>query len=132
MAEKCPINANAGVSVDEAGTSTSDESTGKEVAKLRDSPLRFFGYIDEVGEAFRPLVHVNLVRLSVSTRSKLLMAAADTIIWQALASIIIPGVTVNRVCTLSLFLFKRVHQPAAEDQPAHHTASAASLSSSRP
>ncbi|KAH9365611.1 hypothetical protein HPB48_005791 [Haemaphysalis longicornis] len=48
------------------------------------------------------------------------MAAADTLIWQALASIIIPGVTVNQVCTLSLFLFKRIHQPAAEDQPAHH------------
>lgn len=38
---------------------------------------------------------------------KLLTTAVDTLVWQALASIIVPGVTINRVCALSLFLLKR-------------------------
>ena len=34
----------------------------------RDSPLRFLGYANEVGEAFRPLVPVEAVYLSASLR----------------------------------------------------------------
>uniref|UniRef100_A0A224YTM2 Mitochondrial fission process protein 1 n=1 Tax=Rhipicephalus zambeziensis TaxID=60191 RepID=A0A224YTM2_9ACAR len=101
---------------------------------FRDTPVRLLGYANEVGEAFRSLVHVNVVRLSYAVacayvvadttdkvlkadkvkcpdakahRSKLLNTAVDTLVWQALASVIIPGFTINRVCALSLFLLKR-------------------------
>ncbi|KAH7985649.1 hypothetical protein HPB51_026783 [Rhipicephalus microplus] len=96
--------------------------------------LLFSGYANEVGEAFRSLVHVNVVRLSYAVasayvvvdtadkvlkadkvkcpdakahRNKLFNTAVDTLVWQALASVIIPGFTINRVCALSLFLLKR-------------------------
>ncbi|XP_064489222.1 mitochondrial fission process protein 1-like isoform X2 [Ornithodoros turicata] len=89
----------------------------------RDTPIRLLGYTNEVGEAFRALIHVNLVRLSYGVasayvvadtvdkvrkadrvkcadpavhRHKLLATAVDTLLWQALASVIIPGFTINR------------------------------------
>ncbi|KAH8041005.1 hypothetical protein HPB51_013408 [Rhipicephalus microplus] len=101
---------------------------------FRDTPVRLLGYANEVGEAFRSLVHVNVVRLSYAVasayvvvdtadkvlkadkvkcpdakahRNKLFNTAVDTLVWQALASVIIPGFTINRVCALSLFLLKR-------------------------
>ena len=35
--------------------------------------------------------------------SKVGIAAFDTLVWQALASVIIPGFTINRICAASLF-----------------------------
>ena len=35
--------------------------------------------------------------------SKVGVAAFDTLVWQALASVIIPGFTINRICAASLF-----------------------------
>lgn len=35
------------------------------------------------------------------------VAVVDTFVWQALASVIIPGFTINRVCAASLFLMGR-------------------------
>lgn len=135
MAEKGPsdaTSAKASASVSQAGSSNG--SAAKEVDILRDTPVRLLGYANEVGEAFRSLIHVNLVRLSYAVAStyvlvdttdkvvkadklkcpgareqqrKLLTTAVDTLVWQALASIIVPGVTINRVCALSLFLLKR-------------------------
>ena len=88
------------------------------------------GYANEVGEAFRALVHVNWVRLSYGVASayvladtndksgktaatlpqdeegrtkKIAAAAFDTLLWQALASVIIPGFTINRICAGSLY-----------------------------
>ena len=88
------------------------------------------GYANEVGEAFRALVHVNWVRLSYGVASayvladtndksrktaatlptdepgrtsKIAVAAFDTLLWQALASVIIPGFTINRICAGSLY-----------------------------
>lgn len=101
----------------------------KEVDIYRDTPLRLLGYANEVGEAFRALVSVQLVRLSygvastyvladtydkakkmdrslpasdVSKTSKVAVAAIDTLLWQAFASVIIPGFTINRICAASL------------------------------
>jgi mitochondrial fission process protein 1 len=37
-----------------------------------------------------------------------LIAAGDTLVWQALASVIIPGFTINRVCAGSAYLLKRL------------------------
>lgn len=35
------------------------------------------------------------------------VAVVDTFVWQALASVIIPGFTINRVCAASLYLMGR-------------------------
>lgn len=79
----------------------------------------FSGYANEVGEAFRPLVHKYWVHSSYGIaslyvladtadktliadknekaaakdyqKSKVVKAAIDTLIWQALASVVIPG-----------------------------------------
>lgn len=40
-------------------------------------------------------------------RTKVFHAALDTLIWQALASVIIPGFTINRICALSAYLIRR-------------------------
>merc|ERR1712150_434334 len=92
-----------------------------EVDIYRDTPLRYMGYANEVGEAFRALVHVNWVRCSYglasayvladtydkgvkqskepgADTSKVAIAAMDTLLWQALASVIVPGFTINRIC----------------------------------
>lgn len=109
----------------------------KEIDIYRDTPVRLLGYANEVGEAFRALVHVNWVRASygvasiyvlADTRDKAVKmwkkpadqldpdlkkkevaaAAFDTLLWQALASVIIPGFTINRVCAASLIGLARV------------------------
>lgn len=91
-------------------------------------------YANEVGEAFRAQVHVNIVRLSYGVASGYVIADAlhkgyktsevpweteekrttkvkwaiiDTLIWQGLASVIIPGFTINRTCALCSFLLKK-------------------------
>ena len=96
---------------------------------------RLLGYANEVGEAFRALVHVNWVRLSYGVASayvladtndksrktanslpegeegrtfKIGAAAFDTLLWQALASVIIPGFTINRICAGSLLGMAKV------------------------
>ncbi|WAR03781.1 MTFP1-like protein, partial [Mya arenaria] len=91
-------------------------------------------YANEVGEAFRSQVHVNIVRSSYGVASvyvvadaihkgreagmktwpsedikriKVGWAVADTLLWQGLASVIIPGFTINRICALSTYLLGR-------------------------
>jgi fission process protein 1 len=110
-----------------------------EVDIYRDTPVRLLGYANEVGEAFRALVSVNTVRLSYGVaavycvadtidktkkaaveldktpsqdngKNKLIITAADTLLWQALASVIIPGFLINRTCKLSLKLLQRFTQ----------------------
>jgi len=98
-----------------------------EVDVYRDTPVRLLGYANEVGEAFRALVHRNVVRLSYAiafgyvfadtndktkkvvpndTKTKML-TGADVLIWQTLASVAIPGFTINRICALSAILLRR-------------------------
>lgn len=112
-----------------------------EVDIYRDTPLRLMGYANEVGEAFRALVHVNWVRLSYGVASayvladtndksrkaaaslpenedgrtqKIATAAFDTLVWQALASVIIPGFTINRICAGSLYTMAKTIPQVAE------------------
>lgn len=112
-----------------------------EIDIYRDTPLRLLGYANEVGEAFRALVHVNWVRLSYGVASayvladtndksqktaaslpkdeegrtaKIGAAAFDTLLWQALASVIIPGFTINRICAGSLYTMARTIPQVAE------------------
>ncbi|XP_033113505.1 mitochondrial fission process protein 1-like isoform X4 [Anneissia japonica] len=91
-------------------------------------------YANEVGEAFRALVPVSVVRASYLVASgyvvadaahkgnqakemqwktesvrtkKILHAIGDTIIWQGLASVAIPGFTINRICAISQLLLRK-------------------------
>lgn len=113
----------------------------KEVDIYRDTPVRFLGYSNEVGEAFRALVHVNWVRASYGLASayvladtndkaskmgrslsdsdpsrtkKMAIAAFDTLVWQALASVMIPGFAINRLCAGSLYVMARMAPGVAE------------------
>jgi mitochondrial fission process protein 1 len=82
----------------------------------RDSPLRYSGYANEVGEAFRPL-YPKFVRPSYAVASlyvlgdtadkfyksqkngdnlnKSLVTAGDALLWQTMASVIIPGQAIH-------------------------------------
>ena len=105
----------------------------KEIDIYRDTPVRLLGYANEVGEAFRALVNVKFVYASYGVASayvladtydkaskakkqlgnadgamaKVGVAAFDTLLWQALASVIIPGFTINRICAASLYSLAR-------------------------
>ncbi|XP_077479812.1 mitochondrial fission process protein 1 [Stigmatopora argus] len=110
-----------------------EEKPSKAVDIYRDTWVRFLGYANEVGEAFRPLVPVSLVwgSYAIATayvtadavdkgkkaaavhgdepgqKTRVGVAVVDTFVWQALASIIIPGFTINRVCAATLHLLGR-------------------------
>ncbi|XP_013791081.1 mitochondrial fission process protein 1-like [Limulus polyphemus] len=109
--------------------------TEEETDIFRDTPIRLLGYANEVGESFRALVPVSVVHFSYVVAScyvladtadkvikekqvqstskemqhkKLFHVASDTLIWQSLASVIIPGFTINRVCATSLFFLRKM------------------------
>ncbi|XP_045454017.1 mitochondrial fission process protein 1 [Melitaea cinxia] len=87
---------------------------------FRDTWVRYLGYANEVGESFRALVPVKLVRASyglafayvlADTGDKslkmykkdnrarnILLETGDALIWQTLASVAIPGFVINRIC----------------------------------
>lgn len=76
------------------------------------------GYANEVGEAFRPLIHKQIVNLSYGVSisyvladaydkaskehkrsgdlKKVAIRASDVFLWQIVASVIVPGITINR------------------------------------
>ncbi|XP_062593057.1 mitochondrial fission process protein 1-like [Saccostrea cucullata] len=101
---------------------------------FRDTYVRYLGYSNEVGEAFRAQVHVRWVYLSYfvasgyvvadaihkgwetsqkswederKKRQRVGLAVVDTLIWQGLASVAIPGFTINRICTYTGVLLKK-------------------------
>lgn len=41
------------------------------------------------------------------TKTRVLITAADTLTWQLLASVLIPGFTINRICRLSQLMLRR-------------------------
>jgi len=113
-------------------------SEEKEVDIYRDTPVRLLGYANEVGEAFRALVHVRWVRASYGVASayvladtadkgqkmnkmpdsdsgKVALAAFDTLVWQAFASVIVPGFLINRICAGSLLGLARAMPSVAEN-----------------
>ncbi|XP_034481891.1 mitochondrial fission process protein 1 [Drosophila innubila] len=95
----------------------------------RDTFLRYMGYSNEVGEAFRPLVPKAIVaasygmaigyvctdtfdkslreQMSGASRRDVLIAAGDVFSWQMLASVIIPGLVINRITAGSKMLLRR-------------------------
>ncbi|XP_076044518.1 mitochondrial fission process protein 1 [Oratosquilla oratoria] len=103
----------------------------KEVDIYRDTPVRLLGYANEVGEAFRALTSKLFVYSTYgvssayvvadtydkakkmskqpgATKKAVTHAAVDTLVWQAFASVIVPGFTINRVCAASLFTMAKV------------------------
>jgi len=90
----------------------------------RDSPLRYMGYANECGEAFRPLIDVSIVYLtyvgaityiladtfdkgSKGSKEELLkgiLTATDCFMWQMLASVIFPSFIINRLVLLLVSL----------------------------
>ncbi|XP_035680662.1 mitochondrial fission process protein 1-like [Branchiostoma floridae] len=111
-----------------------DPGAKKEVDIYRDTLLRYLGYANEVGESFRALVPVSVVWGSYAVATayctadavdkgrkmaknpkvepaektkKVTQAVVDTFVWQGLASVAIPGFTINRICALSLYLLRK-------------------------
>lgn len=96
---------------------------------FRDTPLRYLGYANEVGEAFRALVPTRAVWFTyglacayvgcdtadksytefnkvspgdeAERRRRTLSTACDALVWQSLASVVVPGLTINRLCWLT-------------------------------
>lgn len=94
-----------------------------EVDFYRDTPVRYLGYANEVGEAFRAVIHKHVVTASYGIASLYVLAdvaaktiqawhstdrnvskvakiGTDALLWQSLASVIIPGLAINRICHL--------------------------------
>ncbi|XP_056384637.1 mitochondrial fission process protein 1 isoform X2 [Hyla sarda] len=112
----------------------SQHGVGAEPDLYRDTWVRYLGYANEVGESFRALVPKSLVwaTYGVATAyvtadaadkgrkaakantdgpgrtADITVAVVDTFVWQSLASVAIPGFTINRICAASLFLMGRV------------------------
>lgn len=62
---------------------------------LRTSVFYFCLFISQ-----RPFVN------SSTKYHQVFIAGVDTLIWQSFASVIIPGITINRICALSLYTMK--------------------------
>ncbi|EDO41135.1 predicted protein [Nematostella vectensis] len=103
---------------------------------FRDTPIRYLGYANEVGEAFKSHVPRTLyygsyllassycladsvskgkhiyeekTYLPVSLRRRYTVETiAEAAVWQGLASVIIPGFTINRICLASGYVLCRV------------------------
>jgi fission process protein 1 len=110
--------------VAEEGIAQPEKKEG-ETDIFRDSLLRYCGYANEVGEAFRPLVPVAVVYVSYVIAITYILAdtvdkgkkgadngglltgglgAIDTFCWQMLASVLFPSFIINRVVLLLVSL----------------------------
>ena len=97
-------------------TSDSDAAAAAASPDLRVGAVRYAGYANEVGESFRPLVARTLVHATYGVAGCYVLAdaafrsrdasrrgdsaaveAGDTIMWQGLASVAIPGFVINRI-----------------------------------
>lgn len=114
---------------------TSDTREEAEYDIFRDSPVRLLGYTNEVGESFRyqfpklvtPTYIVSFgyclmdasnngynawtkfdaTKTDRSQYTQTALAAADVMLWQTLASVMIPGAVINMVVKASRFAVKR-------------------------
>uniref|UniRef100_A0A0A9YUQ1 Mitochondrial fission process protein 1 n=2 Tax=Lygus hesperus TaxID=30085 RepID=A0A0A9YUQ1_LYGHE len=105
---------------------------GEDVDIFRNTPVRYLGYANEVGEAFRSVIDKKLVWASYGIASLYVLAdtmckaatvwksegqnnrnkaaikvGADVLLWQSFASVIIPGFTINRICAGTKYMLKR-------------------------
>lgn len=101
-----------------------DDGREKGVDLYRDTWVRYFGYFNEVGEAFRPVVPTLLVTLSYVVafgyiladsysqgakvtdtesgqwKTPSVLATIDSLLFQIMASVIFPSFTINRWVTM--------------------------------
>lgn len=83
---------------------------------FRETPLRLAGYANEVGESFKPLISRSGYFASYGIAGLYVLgdaydkyeradnssaAGAKALVWQALASVIIPGFVINRVVAVA-------------------------------
>ncbi|KAJ8598439.1 hypothetical protein CTAYLR_006855 [Chrysophaeum taylorii] len=91
----------------------------EDIDYFRDTPLRLMGYANEVGESFKPLISRSAYLLSYAlagtyvlgdsydkyererradrSDDAALVSGVKALVWQAFASVIIPGFVVNRI-----------------------------------
>eukprot|EP01138_Halocafeteria_seosinensis_P000602 gb/GECG01000617.1/.p1 GENE.gb/GECG01000617.1/~~gb/GECG01000617.1/.p1 ORF type:complete len:375 (+),score=37.00 gb/GECG01000617.1/:1-1125(+) len=119
---------------DSVGERTSKQET---TDVFRETSLRYLGYANEVGECFRPLLPRLVVpsyllstayvlgdtahktmeaydetKSNCQNRKKYVAAhAVDTLLWQAFASVIVPGFTINRVVRVAQMCTSRTVMP---------------------
>ncbi|KPI99026.1 Mitochondrial fission process protein 1 [Papilio xuthus] len=101
----------------------------REVDFYRETWVRYLGYANEVGESFRAMVPLRVVQASYVLATgyvladtadkswkmikkdgrpkKVLIETGDALIWQTLASVVIPGYAINRICHHSQIYFKK-------------------------
>jgi fission process protein 1 len=109
----------------------------------RDTPVRLLGYADEFGEAFRPSIHISWVRLIYGIASacvlfdtldktlktskrpfvndskkyrEVFIAGIETLIGQSFAPVIVPCVTMKRMCVMSVYVLKYTTKLPAKAQ----------------
>eukprot|EP00469_Lotharella_globosa_P018801 CAMPEP_0167812988 /NCGR_PEP_ID=MMETSP0112_2-20121227/1583_1 /TAXON_ID=91324 /ORGANISM="Lotharella globosa, Strain CCCM811" /LENGTH=296 /DNA_ID=CAMNT_0007711979 /DNA_START=55 /DNA_END=945 /DNA_ORIENTATION=+ len=112
---------------------TIQENEEQETDVFRETPLRYLGYANEVGEAFRAFVGANGVLASYAVASgyvvsdaiyqsykvsksadanamspsgknmRIFVTGAESLVWQSLASVVVPGFTINRMVALAHF-----------------------------
>lgn len=98
------------------GAAKPHEASKSEACDLyRDTPVRFLGYANELGESFKPLIPriayfgtygVACAYVAADANDKFqrdgdVARGVDALIWQALASVAIPGLIVNRVVAIA-------------------------------
>lgn len=106
-----------------------EHSSGKagEPDLFRDTWVRYLGYANEVGESFRPLyprfvvpsygvafayvgadaVHKTiLAKMNGEKTSSIMRTGVDVLLWQTLASVLIPGKVINLVTSSAVKLFQ--------------------------
>ncbi|ALC48699.1 CG7772 [Drosophila busckii] len=101
----------------------------KEIDIYRHTFIRYMGYSNEVGEAFRPLIPKSIVaasygmaigyvctdtfdkslrkEMSGASNREVALVASDVFTWQMLASVIIPGAVINRITAASRALLQK-------------------------
>mmetsp|Transcript_37080 Transcript_37080/g.37754 ORF Transcript_37080/g.37754 Transcript_37080/m.37754 type:complete len:160 (+) Transcript_37080:120-599(+) len=102
---------------------------GKGYDVWRHSPLRYLGYANELGESLKPIyprllvpsyiiafayvfgdtADKSLTELQNNPKDRwtVMKTTIDTLCWQTLASVLIPGFTINRVVALTEFSLKK-------------------------
>ncbi|KAB0791371.1 hypothetical protein PPYR_09658 [Photinus pyralis] len=98
-----------------------------EIDIYRDTPIRYLGYANEIGEAFRSMIGPKWVAVTYGVATTYVLAdtasktkdahiqhrgdpktvsfvAFDTFAWQMLASVVVPGITINRTCAAAGYL----------------------------
>nr|XP_018897011.1 PREDICTED: mitochondrial fission process protein 1 [Bemisia tabaci] len=118
---------------------SSNAETEKDL--FRDTPVRFLGYANEVGEAFRGIISNRAVNFTYGIASTYVAADAihkateahsnstengrikktflvfcDVLLWQAFASVIIPGLLINRVCYAARYCLRNVQTKRVDKQ----------------